>query len=232
LETPLADDRNGFGHRNQRILLAAGGFLMQGEPDVLPPAFYPVGLNLVGRRCIVIGAPGDREGDEKEHALREVGADVTRITDVAAFADADIVDAFFVISTPQDDALSARLRMLADRHKFLLCAIDQPKHGFVAMAAIVKAGPARIAISTGGVSPRVGGLLRRALQDALDDTFARFMERLAQMRRENRARFSQSEQRREAMMDAADGFALEARVTYPQWFLDEVHAQAAPERES
>jgi precorrin-2 dehydrogenase/sirohydrochlorin ferrochelatase len=208
---------------------------MQSESDVLPPAFFPVGLNLVGRRCVVIGAPGDREGDEKELALREVGADVTRITDAAGFADADVADAFFVISTPQDDALSARLRALADRHKFLLCAIDQPKHGFVAMAAIVKAGPARIAISTGGVSPRVGGLLRRALQDALDDTFARFMERLALMRRQNRARFSDSALRREAMMEAADGFALQARVTYPQWFLDELRdagAQASPEKGS
>ena len=38
----------------------------------------------------------------------------------------DVADAFFVISTPQDAALSARLRALADRHRFLLCAIDQP----------------------------------------------------------------------------------------------------------
>jgi precorrin-2 dehydrogenase/sirohydrochlorin ferrochelatase len=230
LEAPLADDRNGLGDRDQRILFAPGGFLMQAEPDVLPPAFFPVGLNLVGRRCIVIAVAGDREGDEKEQALREVGADVTRIANVNAFADSEVTDAYFVISTPQDDALSARLRALADRHKFLFCAIDQPKHGFVAMVAIVKAGPARIAISTGGVSPRVGGLLRRGLQDALDGTFARFMERLAQMRRDNRARFSQSEQRREAMMEAADGFALDARVTYPQWFLDELHAQPAPEK--
>src|SRR5471030_453706 len=77
----------------------------------------------------------------------------------------------------------AALRM----HKFLLCAIDQPMYGFVAMTAIVKAGPARIAISTGGVSPRVGGLLRRALAGALDATFARFMACLALQRRRNRA---------------------------------------------
>ena len=30
-----------------------------------PPAFFPVGLNLAGRRCVVIGAPDDREAIEK-----------------------------------------------------------------------------------------------------------------------------------------------------------------------
>jgi hypothetical protein len=33
-------------------------------PEVLPPAFYPVSLNLVGRRCVVIGATDDREAIE------------------------------------------------------------------------------------------------------------------------------------------------------------------------
>jgi precorrin-2 dehydrogenase/sirohydrochlorin ferrochelatase len=139
-----------------------------------PPAFYPVSLNLAGRRCVVIGAADDREAIEKTRDLRESGADVVWITDPAALRDADVADAFFVISTPQDAALSARLRALADAHRFLLCAIDQPAFGFVAMQAIVKSGPARIAISTGGVAPRVGGTLRAALQAALDERFARF----------------------------------------------------------
>jgi len=194
--------------------------------DVLPPAFFPVGLNLVGRRCVVIGQPGDREAGEKEHALREVGADVVRVEDVAALRDDDVANAFFVISAVQDETLSARLRALADRHKFLLCAIDQPKFGFVAMAAIVKAGPARIAISTGGVSPRAGGIMRHALQKALDATFARFMECLAVQRRRNRGRFAESADRRAAMMEAAEGFALDVHVTYPQWFIDELRTFA------
>jgi precorrin-2 dehydrogenase/sirohydrochlorin ferrochelatase len=194
-------------------------------PDVLPPAFFPVSLNLVGRSCVVIGPHGDREADEKEQALREVGAPVVRIENAAALRDADVADAFFVISTPQDEALSGRLRALADHYKFLLCTIDQPKHGFVAMAAVVTAGPARIAISTGGVSPRIGGIMRRAIQNALDETFARFMSCLAVQRRRNRARFAESAERRAAMMQAAEGFGIDVQVTYPQWFIDELDAR-------
>jgi siroheme synthase (precorrin-2 oxidase/ferrochelatase) len=191
-------------------------------PEVLPPAFFPVSLNLVGRKCVVIGAADDREAIEKDEALREVGADVVWIQDYANLRDADVADAYFVIATPQEEPLAARLRALADAHKFLLCAIDQPKYGFVAMVAVVKAGRARIAISTGGVAPRVGGKLRAALQDALDETFARFLECFANQRRRARAELADSADRRSLMKKAADGFDVEIRLTYPQWFRDEL----------
>ncbi len=135
--------------------------------------------------------------------------------------DEDLADAFFVISTPQDEALSARLRALADRYRFLLCCIDQPKYGFVAMAAIAKAGPVRVAISTAGLAPRVGKALKRGLQKAMDEKFARFIEVLAQRRERTRAAHPQPNEspiRRDAMIEAARGFGAEVRFEYPQWF--------------
>jgi siroheme synthase (precorrin-2 oxidase/ferrochelatase) len=191
-------------------------------PEVLPPAFFPVSLNLAGRKCVVIGAADDPEAVEKEEALREVGADVVWIKDYAALRDEDVSDAYFVIATPQEEPLAARLRALADEHKFLLCAIDQPKYGFVAMAAIVKSGRARIAISTGGVAPRVGKKLRAALQHTLDETFARFLECFANQRRRARATLAESAQRRAALIAAADGFEVEISLRYPDWFNDEL----------
>jgi siroheme synthase (precorrin-2 oxidase/ferrochelatase) len=198
---------------------------MKLAPEVLPPAFYPVGLNLAGRRCVVIGAPDDKEALEKARDLREAGADVAWLHDASAVSEADLAGAFFVLSTPQDAKLSAWLREQADRHRFLLCTIDQPAYGFVAMQAQVKSGAARIAISTGGISPRVGGILRAALAAALDSTFARFLACLAHQRRLNRARnAADPAARRETMMSAADGFEVQVAVTYPQWFLDELAA--------
>jgi siroheme synthase (precorrin-2 oxidase/ferrochelatase) len=198
------------------------------DDDPLPPhGFYPVSLNLVGRRCVVIGAADDREAIEKAAALRDVDADVQCITDFAALRDDDVAGAFFVISTPQDDALSARLRALADTHKFLLCTIDQPRFGFVAMQAIVKAGPVRIGISTGGVAPRVGKVLKEALQRVLDAKFARFVDCLATQKRRGRRTTPERAGRRQAIIAATDGFALDARASYPQWFEDELAAQRA-----
>jgi len=187
-----------------------------------PYLFFPVGLNVRDRACVVIG--NDREAHEKEAALREVGADVRRIREAATLREEDVCDAFLVISTPQDEELSARLRALADRHRFLLCAIDQPRYGFVAMQAVAKAGPVRIAISTGGISPRVGGKLRAALQAALDASFERFMNCLNAQRQRNRIRLLESDARREAMIRAAEGFEVEVRMRYPDWFA--AHADA------
>jgi siroheme synthase-like protein len=178
---------------------------------------YPVSLNLLDRPCLVIG--NDREAVEKEAALREAGAHVAWIKDPADLHDEEVISAFFVISTPQDDALSARLRALADRHRFLLCCIDQPKFGFVAMAAIVKAGPVRIAISTAGLAPRIGKIIKESLQRVFDAKFERFIAHQAAAKEANRERYPDSSQkRREAMIALAEGFELHASLKYPEWF--------------
>jgi siroheme synthase (precorrin-2 oxidase/ferrochelatase) len=188
------------------------------ERDVTeyPYVFFPVGLNLRDRLCVVIG--DDAEAHEKAQSLHEVGARLRCIPDVATLRDEDLSEAFFVISTPQDAQLSARLRKLADERGFLLCCIDQPAFGFVAMQAIVKAGAARIAISTGGVAPGVGKRLKEALQRALDAKFVRFLECLNAQRERNRERFANAGDRRAAMITAADGFEAEVAVRYPPWF--------------
>jgi siroheme synthase (precorrin-2 oxidase/ferrochelatase) len=187
-----------------------------------PFIFFPVGLNLRGRKCVVIGTPDDREAVEKEEALREVGADVTWIKDPESLVDSDVTDAYFVISTPQDEPLAIRLRALADEHKFLLCAIDQPKHGFVAMQATVKAGPVRIAVSTGGIAPRVGKLMKFALERVLDATFVRYIDCHNVQKERNRTKLVTSAERRAAMIAKSDGFEFDVTIRYPQWFRDEL----------
>ncbi len=187
-----------------------------------PFVFFPVGLNLRGRKCVVIGAEDDREAIEKDEALREVSADVTWLKDPYNVRDEDVADAFFVIFTTQDEPPAIRLRELADKYKFLLCAIDQPKHGFVAMQATVKAGPCRIAISTGGIAPRVGGKLRAALQTALDATFVRFIDCHNAQKERNKMRVTTSAERRAAMIAKSEGLEIDVKITYPQWFRDEL----------
>jgi len=190
---------------------------MHVKEDPLPPAFFPVGLNLEGRSCVVIGLENDREAAEKARALEEAGADVRRIVDPKELREEDLSNAFFVISTPHDAELSARLRTLAEKDRFLLCCIDQPAYGFVAMQATVKAGPARFTISSGGVSPAVSRRWREAIEAATGAKFVRFLQALRQQRNRNRS-LADPEARKRAGRRAADGFSVKVDVRYPQWF--------------
>jgi siroheme synthase (precorrin-2 oxidase/ferrochelatase) len=185
------------------------------------PPFFPLALRLQGKHCVVIGPANDREAMEKEAALREAGAYVQWIQNPASLREEDVADAFLVISTPLDDTLSARLQQLSVKHRFLLCCIDQPAYGSAAMAAIAKAGPVRVAISTAGLAPRVGKVLKEALQRAMDARFVRFINRIAERRAQTRERYperSQIAQRRQAMIEAAEGFEATVTFDYPEWF--------------
>ena len=89
------------------------------------------------------------------------------------------------------------------------------------MAAIAKAGPVRVAISTAGLAPRVGKLLRNGIQKALDGTFMRFISCQAALKARNRKRLADSSQkRRDAMIAAARGFSADVALRYPPWFDD------------
>jgi siroheme synthase (precorrin-2 oxidase/ferrochelatase) len=191
--------------------------------------FLPVSLNLEGRRCLVIGPASDREAIEKHAALCESGADVRWIQDPSALRDDDVSQAFFVISTPQNAQLSARLRTLADRYRFLLCCIDQPEYGFVAMTAIAKRGPVRITVSTTGLAPRVGKLLKERLQTAMDARFERFITVLARRKMQMKDLHpgaAGSATRRADAIAAADGFDAQIAFTYPAWLDRETERDA------
>lgn len=185
--------------------------------------FFPVALNLVGRRCVVVGEAGNRETIEKEAALREAGAEVVVVAP-AALQVRDVAEAFFVISTPQDADLSKRMRALADRHRFLLCCIDQPEYGFVAMTAIAKAGPVRIAFSTTGQAPAIAKRLRERMQAVMDARFERFINAIAQKKAVAKEQHPGPEgfaARRAANVEAAADFDADISLRYPEWFEDE-----------
>ena len=184
-------------------------------------AFFPVALNLQGRDCLVIGRSDDREAISKAQAFEECGAGVRRLHDPQSISEDDLAGAFFVVSTVVDRELSARLRRMADEHRFLLCCIDQPEFGFVSMTAIAKSGPVLVAISTSGVAPSVSKDFRKALQRAMDAKFSRFIERLGSLRKNVRERLSdpsQALERISCIREASRDFRIAISFSYPEWF--------------
>jgi siroheme synthase (precorrin-2 oxidase/ferrochelatase) len=183
--------------------------------------FFPLALTLMDRGCVVIGPLDDPEVVQKSASLEESGAIVRHIVDPTSLRDADVADAFLVLSAIKDRALSERLLALSRHHRFLLWCVDQPAFSSVSMMAIAKSGPVRVATSTSGAAPAVASTLRRAFERAMDPTFARFIEQLAAMRlriREAKPGRAQARERVDQILEASRNFDVSVAFRYPEWF--------------
>ena len=165
--------------------------------------YFPVYLDLRGRRCVVIGE--DDEAQMKAGALVEAGAEVTvicpedrpRFTEMAERGDitlrtrdyqpGDLSGAFLAISaTTHDRPLSEAIHEEAEREKCLLNVVDITDLCTWIYPALVRRGDATVAISTNGKSPAMASFLRREIDNALPDGYGMLLDVLAEIREELR----------------------------------------------
>ena len=161
--------------------------------------YFPVYLDLRGRRCVVIG--DDQEAQMKAGALVEAGAVVTvispeerpRFTEMAEQAEitlhsrsyepGDLKDTFLAISaTTHDRTLSEAIKSEAEREKCLLNVVDITDLCTWIYPALVRRGDATVAISTNGRSPAMASFLRREIDAALPVEYGMLLDVLADVR--------------------------------------------------
>ena len=142
-------------------------------------SFYPVFLNVEGRRCVVIGGGQIAEG--KVLKLIDSGAKIIVISPDATQAIRDAADrgviefnlrkyeagdlqgAFLVIAATNDPVVNQEIFQEAESQGILLNAVDDPPRCSFIAPAIVERGPVTLAISTGGASPALARKLREIL---------------------------------------------------------------------
>lgn len=196
-------------------------------------------LNLEGRSCLVIG--GDEEAVEKVTRLLEAGAKVTIVHPTLhaelrkltasgkiihrgrSFRSTDAQDVVLILNVLKDDvALAKSLYELAKTEKFLVWSMDQSEYSTLLMPALVKRGPLRMAISTSGTAPALARTLRESLESVFDEEFDQFLDWLGALREELQKTESSDKRRRERLLEAVNGFALDATLQYPKsWKLSE-----------
>ncbi len=195
-------------------------------------AGFQISLDLYGRLCVVIG--GEDEAAHKTALLLDVGAKVTVVNptlNVALrkltaagkvlhrgrrFRSTDAQGAFVVLNTlPGDTDLAKSLRDLSEAERFLVWSIDQPELSNFMMPALVRRGALRMAISTGGASPALAGILRRNGEEIFDEEFEKFLDWLGALRKDVQANEPSMEKRREQLKAAVEGFRLTGKVEYP-----------------
>ena len=148
-------------------------------------SYYPVYLNLRGRRCVIVGGGTVAEG--KISRLLDSGADICVVSPDATpgirqfvadgnvrweqrkYEKGDLDGAFIAIAATNVREVNRRIFEEAEERGVMLNAVDDPPNCSFIAPSIVQRGPVTVAISTGGVSPALARKLRESLQtsDAL-----------------------------------------------------------------
>ena len=146
--------------------------------------YYPVYLNLRGRRCVIVGGGTVAEG--KIARLLDSGAEICVVSPDATpgirrfaadgavrweqrkYRPGDLEGAFIAIAATNVREVNRRIFEEANERGIMLNAVDDPPNCSFIAPSIVQRGPVTLAISTGGVSPALARKLRESLQ-ASDD---------------------------------------------------------------
>ncbi len=160
--------------------------------------YYPVLLDLVGRRCVIVG--GGKTALSKARALKSYGGEVVIITpyftealsilhheevatvELRNYVRGDLEDAFLVVSATGSEEVDDAVWAEAQERRCLINVIGRPDLCNFIVPSIVGRGHLQIAISTGGSAPVLARRLRKRFQEEFGEEWADYVDLLGQIR--------------------------------------------------
>lgn len=164
------------------------------------PAYYPIFLNIRGRRCVVVG--GGQVARRKVRTLLEHGADVEVISpDLCAelgqlaesgeihalpreYRDGDLQGAVIAIAATDDRNTNLAVAKEARARAVLVNVVDDAENSDFIAPSYMRRGDVTIAISTGGRSPALARKIRTRLEKDFGDEYASLAWLLSEVRTE------------------------------------------------
>jgi precorrin-2 dehydrogenase/sirohydrochlorin ferrochelatase len=161
--------------------------------------YFPIQLDIRGRRCLVVG--GGEVGTRKVKSLLACGARVSLVSpavtdglrELAArgaitllereYAADDLQGMFLVIGATDDERLNGRIRADAERLQILCNIADRPEQCNFILPAVVQRGDLVITVSTSGKSPALAKKLRQELQSQFGDEYAVLLDLMGAIRK-------------------------------------------------
>lgn len=163
-------------------------------------AYYPVVLDLRGRRCVVVG--GGVEAEQKVGGLVACGAEVVVIApevterlrawaeegrirwEARAYRRGDLVGAWLVISAPGDRGVNREVWEEAQALGVWMNAVDDLGHCSFLAPAVYRQGELVVAVSTSGRAPALAVRVRDEIAKRLGPEYAAFLELAGEIRGE------------------------------------------------
>ncbi|MHB8845397.1 MAG: precorrin-2 dehydrogenase/sirohydrochlorin ferrochelatase family protein [Nitrospirota bacterium] len=161
--------------------------------------YYPVFLDVRGRRCTVVG--GGQVAERKAVSLFDAGADLAVISpsltpalaELAGkgkithhskqFDETDLAGAYLVIAATNDAAVNEAVARACRKAGILVNAATSPDEGTFVVPSVVERGDLLIAISTCGDSPALARKVREDLERSYGPEYGVFLEKMALLRR-------------------------------------------------
>lgn len=183
---------------------------------VAPKVYYPVFLNLKGKKAVVIG--GGKVAERKILALLKTGADITvtspeitkkiekeklkgRIKHITRqYRKGDLKNAFLVIAATDHPAINERV----SKDAFCLVnVVDTPYLCNFIVPSIMNRGLLNIAVSSSGISPALSRSIRKELEKLYGPEFAIYLNSLKIIRTEAIKTIKDKKKRGEFLKDIA-----------------------------
>ena len=216
-----------------------------------PRSLYPMLVDLVGRRCVVIG--GGPVAERKVSRLLQCGAEVCVVTPEATDALAgmasvgritlqvrpvrpsDLAGAFLVFAATNDSGLNRVLAEAARRQGSLVNIADDPAGSSFHVPSRVQRGDLTITISTAGGSPALAKKLRQRIEATVGPEYEAFLAALRTLRAQAQARIADPAARQALYRQAVESDLYEdAAAGRTELVAARIEAlvQAAAERET
>jgi len=167
-------------------------------------SYYPIYLNMNGRRCLVIG--GGVVAERKIAGLLEVGAKPTvispQITDVIArwakdhsieliarrYQSSDLTEHEIAFVATDDGEVNAQVYSDGRRLGVWVNAADDPAHCDFILPSVLRRGDLTVAVSSGGTSPALSRTIREELELYFTGEYELLVRLAAEARAELQAR--------------------------------------------
>jgi precorrin-2 dehydrogenase/sirohydrochlorin ferrochelatase len=184
------------------------------------PTYYPMMVDLTGRRCLVVG--GGRVAERKIGLLLDCRADVevvspTTTAKIAELASCkairlmrrpvrptDLTRAFLVFVATDDAGVNRKVAEEVRGAGGLVNVADAPAVCNFLVPAVVRRGDLTVAISTGGGSPALAKRLRQRLEATIGPEYDAFLAALRELRSQVQRVISDPEERHAIYRRAVD----------------------------
>ncbi|MBI3041010.1 MAG: bifunctional precorrin-2 dehydrogenase/sirohydrochlorin ferrochelatase [Chloroflexi bacterium] len=165
-----------------------------------PPAYYPIFLNISGKKCVVVG--GGAVALRKVKTLLEHGARVEVVSPdlcpelsqlVASgqirvlprsYRAGDLEDAVIAIAATNDSQTNLEVVKEAREKAVLVNVVDDTESSDFIAPSYMRRGDVTIAVSTGGRSPALSRKIRTRLEKDFGEEYASLARLLAEVRTE------------------------------------------------